>query len=95
MTVPENKGFSDEDLKRLKEVAEQDRFPMTIKIFPDDLKALLARLEAAEQFIFDPEKDMDECGWCVAEENDDNTLKHQDDCELNLAYKAWRLKAGK
>jgi hypothetical protein len=66
-----------------------------LEIHAMTLRDLIARLEAAENFIFDP-KEIDDCGWCVAEAYDDKRqLVHQEDCELNLAYKAWRKAAGK
>ena len=82
-------SFTDDDLKRLKERLNYPERSITFEAFYEEIEALLARLERAENFIFDP-KELDECGWCVAEENDDNTLTHQSDCELNNAYKAWR-----
>lgn len=93
-------SFTDDDLKQLKEyILKQEKLtsmePDSLWISHVFVKNLLARLKWAELFIFDPKKDMDECGWCIAEENDDNTLTHQHDCELNLAYEAWRESAGK
>jgi hypothetical protein len=49
--------FTDEDLKKLRAIAFDGRWPVnelgTISFEVNDLRALLSRLEAAEQVVFD------------------------------------------
>lgn len=50
MTAPENKGFSDDDLKRLKDRLD-DKKMILGSVFADDVKRILTRLEAAERAL--------------------------------------------
>ena len=85
-------SFSDDDLRRLKEykIADNLRYPAII-CDAGHIKALLARLEAAETALINTERT--HSGFCASQMNYAATDKCV--CLSQERYDAWRKSAGR
>jgi hypothetical protein len=79
--------FTDEDLERLKSYQPYVGMGEGIRLHPEDLQALLARLEAAE-FVCD-------AAHSVLRYAENNGDRHKLIEDLGFMYQEWRKAAGK